>query len=864
LLLSVAGAALFLALASASSPLFLSSAGNAALAKGIEGPCFWGVGLQVNSNGPLVDDPGRGVIADELLLEKDERLRRLAAPISRLGPPVRTVLTSAVQVARPGASGESSSVRLMSRSGALSHVRVVAKAGGEGVWLTDRSAESLQVRPGEDVILRANTVRDGRLRVRRARVRVAGIYRDLRTQPLSDFWCSQFFVFRPRVPLDTPPPVLLADPELLKRIGRRLGETDAKFTWEFPLRTEGLTLAEAETLAPRIDQNKIQLALGGSYRGLGRASSALPFISQQARETVVALEGSVRTVSIAGTIVALVVVAAAGVHWVTRRRTEVALLSAQGVGPARMAAKALLETAIPVAVAAAIGWAGTILLVKLLGPTPLLETGAPGSAARQVLWTSGLALCLLSVVAAVSARRDVEAPPSRAREALGRAPWEIAVLALAAASLYEILTRGTAPVTGRAGPPKVDFLLLLFPILFVTGASGLVARGVRRVLPRLRAASRSWPPSLYLAANRLAGASRVAVALVTAAALSVGILTYAGALASSVKATSQAKSSVFTGSDVVVTLADNVPIPESLAATSTKVTRTEAVFLPDQIRVDVLGIDPSTFSRAAFWDESFASKGLQELLGGLRSSPSASAASAVMAGGVLQSAGTLDFPAADEIRIVSVDFVRAFPGMRSDRPLLVVDRNVLNDREIRGIPVLWARGEPGTVLRALREAGAPVIQEVSGSEVQATPGFLSLSWTFGFLLALGVATGLIALVGTLLYLEARQRSREVSYALSRRMGLSRAAHRLAVALELLGLLAAGFIAGVTLSWLAIRVVYTQLDPMPQLPPPPLFRMPLLLLSVTAAALPLASALGAWRVQRTADRVNVAEVMRLAG
>ncbi|MGH2572432.1 MAG: FtsX-like permease family protein, partial [Actinomycetota bacterium] len=752
LLLSVGGAALFLALASASGPLFLSSASNAALAKGIEGPCFWGVGLQVISNGPLVDDPGRGIVAAEALSAKEGRLRGLTAPISRLGPPVRTILTSAVQVARPGGGDEAFGVRLLSRTGALSHIQAVGTAGAEGVWLPDTSAESLQVRPGEEVILRSNTVRDGRLRVRRARVRVAGIYRDLRTQPLSEFWCSQFFVFRPRSGLDNPPPVMLIDSALLMRIGRRLGETDAKFTWEFPLRAAGLTLTEAENLAGRLDPNKIQMALGGSYRGLGRATSELPIIAQQARETVVALEGSVRTVSIAGGIVALVVVAAAGVHWVTRRRTEVALLSAQGVGPARMAAKALLETVIPVAVAAAIGWAGTIWLMKVLGPTPLLEAEAPGSAARQVLWTAGFALSLLSVVAAISARRDVEALPSRAREALGKAPWEIAVLALAAASLYEILTRGTAPVSGRAGPPKVDFLLLLFPILFVAGASGLAARGVRRVLPRLRAASRSWPPPLYLAANRLAGASRVAVALVTAAALSVGILTYAGALASSVKATSQAKSSVFTGSDVVVTLADDVPVPESLASTSTKVIRTEAVFLPDQIRVDVLGVDPNTFSRAAFWDESFASKDLQELLGGLRSSPGASAASAVMAGGALQSAGTLDFPAADEIRIVSVDFVRAFPGMRSNRPLVVVDRNVLSDPEIRGIPVLWARGEPAEVLRALREAGAPVIQEVSGAEIQATPGFLSLSWTFGFLLALGVATGLIALVGTLLYL----------------------------------------------------------------------------------------------------------------
>jgi putative ABC transport system permease protein len=862
LLLSVAGAALFLALASASSPLFLSSAGNAALAKGIEGPCYWGVGLQAIRNGPLADDPDPEFPLDAAgwLLAREQLLRRTTDDIPRLGPPVRTMLSSAVEVARTGADGGAFRVRLLSRTGSLSHVQRVSTGGGEGVWMPDTSAEALQVRPGDEVLVRSNRVEEGRVVPRRARVRVAGIYRDLRSRPLSEFWCSQFFVFRPRRPLDTPPPVLLADPELLKRIGRRLGERDATFTWEYPLRTEGLTLAEGEALAVELAQIRLEL---GTFAGGFRARSELPVIAQQAGQTVVALEGSVRTVSIAGTIVALVVVAAAGVHWVTRRRTEVALLSAQGVGPVRIAAKALLEGAIPVAVATAIGWAGTIWLVKLLGPSPLLEAGAPDSAARQVLWTAVLALCLLSAVAGVSARRDVEARPSRTLETLGRAPWEIPVLALAAASLYEILTRGTAPVEGPAGTPKVDALLLLFPILFLAGAAGLAARGVRRALPRLRTASRRWRPPLYLAANRLAGASRIAVVLVTASALSIGILTYAGSLASSVRATSEAKSSVFTGSDVAATLARDVPVPERLSSTSTKVIRTEAVFLPDQVRVDVLGVDPRTFARAAFWDESFASKGLQELLDGLSSSPSASAASAVMAGGALQSAGTLDFLAADEIRIVSVEFVRAFPGMRANRPVVVVDRRVLEERET-GVPVLWARGEPEEVLRAIERAGGTVLQAVSGSEVQATPGFLSLSWTFGFLLALGVATGLIALVGTLLYLEARQRSREVSYALSRRMGLTRTAHRLAVALELLGLLAAGFIAGVTLSWLAIRVVYTQLDPMPQLPPPPLFRMPLLLLSVTAAALPLASALGAWWVQRTADRVNVAEVMRLAG
>ena len=43
-----------------------------------------------------------------------------------------------------------------------------------------------------------------------------------------------------------------------------------------------------------------------------------------------------------------------------------------------------------------------------------------------------------------------------------------------------------------------------------------------------------------------------------------------------------------------------------------------------------------------------------------------------------------------------------------------------------------------------------------------------------------------------MYLEARQRSREVSYALARRMGLARRAHRRSIALELGAILLVSF------------------------------------------------------------------------
>src|SRR5262249_29271371 len=136
-------------------------------------------------------------------------------------------------------------------------------------------------------------------------------------------------------------------------------------------------------------------------------------------------------------------------------------------------------------------------------------------------------------------------------------------------------------------------------------------------------------------------------------------------------------------------------------------------------------------------------------------------------------------------------------------------------------------------------------------------------WTFGFLEGLGVMTGVIALGGVLLYLEARQRQREVSYALARRMGLKRRAHRGSVMVELAGMLLISFVLGSALAEIAGRLVYDKLAPLPSLPPPALFRVPIGLLGLVVVVLVVASAVGGWRVQRAADRARVTEVMRVA-
>jgi hypothetical protein len=142
--------------------------------------------------------------------------------------------------------------------------------------------------------------------------------------------------------------------------------------------------------------------------------------------------------------------------------------------------------------------------------------------------------------------------------------------------------------------------------------------------------------------------------------------------------------------------------------------------------------------------------------------------------------------------------------------------------------------------------------------------FVAQAWTFRLLSALGVLAGMVALVGLVLYAQAHQRGRVIAYALTRRMGLNRAAHRRSVLWELAGLLGFAFLLGAGLAVVAAAAVLPHLDPMPELPPGLGLELPGLVLGATLACVLLAALAGAVLVQRAADRAKVAEVMRLAG
>ena len=150
---------------------------------------------------------------------------------------------------------------------------------------------------------------------------------------------------------------------------------------------------------------------------------------------------------------------------------------------------------------------------------------------------------------------------------------------------------------------------------------------------------------------------------------------------------------------------------------------------------------------------------------------------------------------------------------------------------------------------------------MTAQEVASTPALLSVSWLLGLTEALGGLVGIVTLVGLLLFLHTRQRSRVVSRALAGRMGLSPRAHLASIVVEVATMLLTALVLGAALALGAARLVVTSLDPLPDIPPHPTMRIPVGGLALLAAAVVVVAVGAALLVQRASDRTKVAEVIR---
>ncbi len=156
----------------------------------------------------------------------------------------------------------------------------------------------------------------------------------------------------------------------------------------------------------------------------------------------------------------------------------------------------------------------------------------------------------------------------------------------------------------------------MFPVLFLTTMVAVAARLLGLALGPLGPASRRWPSALFLAVRRVARHRGAVIGMVAASALATGVFGYAATVHRSMDASLHAKAQAYLGSDVVVRIPPDAPIPAALADRSTSVDYYSSAWVDvgERVQVNVFAIDPATFAQAAFWDPSLASVSLPEIL----------------------------------------------------------------------------------------------------------------------------------------------------------------------------------------------------------------------------------------------------------
>ncbi|MFA9431241.1 hypothetical protein [Egicoccus sp. AB-alg2] len=308
-------------------------------------------------------------------------------------------------------------------------------------------------------------------------------------------------------------------------------------------------------------------------------------------------------------------------------------------------------------------------------------------------------------------------------------------------------------------------------------------------------------------------------------------------------------------------------VDEAPPAGTTQLLRARGRVAPSDAEVDVLLVTPESFAQVAFWRRDLVGTPLDGLLARLAGGEGRLP---VLVAGAQDEPAALDVPGFG-VPVEVVGRAEALPGQAAGRPLLVASLQTAEALAVAGGAdglararwrgEIWATGDDAEDRLAVAGVDAETVRTAAAEATR--PRLVAVSWALGALQALGaLATGL-ALLGVLLFVAVRQRDLQVSYALARRMGLTSRAHALALVVEVLVLLLLALGLATALGLFAAAAVGGGIDPLPELLPGPRVVLPGTVLLVLVGALAAGGIAGAAALQRSADRADVAEVLRRA-
>ncbi|QSB13802.1 ABC transporter permease [Natronosporangium hydrolyticum] len=895
-------AAMVAALPAAAAPIFLSSAEHATLHRQIDQTCPGFVGVQVTGELAPVGQQGS---LDAVLGEDRFRGREAAvaahAPAG-FDPPVNTGYGEVdVELTdRPLPNPDLSGLLLLARDDFADHIEVVDGAASpaeqDGLWLPDEYAEAQQIQIGDELELAARGADLGSWHtyeqdeqgllplpeVGSVTLPVAGIYRDLRASPDPPYWCGVAQVYRgSEDPFDDnlPPPAAMVTPETLLAVGDAT-QLRAGQQLELTLTDPDLTSPAAAEVAE--GAAALQATLYSEYRDLFpntfldevTFSSRLDRFQQRAELVRSGIVPPVLPITAAGTLVGLAVTGAAAFYWAQRRRRELAVLAAHGVSASAIGAKAVFEALPALLLGTVTGWLTAWGLVASVGPSPVLAQGTLATAALAAGVTGTIGVLLVGLLAAGRARGLVDTPPASRRVGWWRKlPWELTLFGGAAASWFIFADDQVSDtvVGGVGSVAHIPAGLLLTPILIIIAITILGARIAAALLRRPGPDRPARGTARYLAWRRISRAAVATTVLAAATAMPVAMAAFGATATGTIHTTAEAKLQFNLGSDTVISYLRPIdrerdeqppppPIPDQLAGQSTEVLRLNQQRL-DGLTVDLLAVDLTSFTDGAFWDPRISGPDL------------ATAVDQLADGGTMTVVANRRFepgPATLEVRgepiEVAVAATRPLPGAQAAYPLVIVDRDRLAaklDESYLDLftPQIWIAGEPAETLATASAAGLPLTYSSSIEEHRAGAVYEPVTYTFQYLTALSIFTGLIAAIGLLLYLEARTAAHRRAYVLLRRLGLGPGQHRRAMLLEIGAPVATGLLVGVAAAVTLAYTLRSGFDIHPTRFPGTLLVLPVTATGVITATAIVIAVLAAVLTHHRIHHTNPAEVLR---
>jgi putative ABC transport system permease protein len=879
-LAALAVAALLLAVALAAYPLFISASASTLVDAEIAEPLVtrYGAGVSYRDGALSLAEaapPGTGAAAP-LHERRGQVFSRLVSADPRLGPSVATAMGPRVAVSHADRPQEFRSGILFAGTDAADHVQMVRGSAGSGALLPDLIADALGIEPGDEVVLEG--ARGS------ASLPVDGVYEALYSRPRTGYWLRWANQIYPQCEDCAPPPqFVILGRALMLELSATFGAETAVFLWQAPVApATSLSLDDARDLRafvaglrremarPDTSTGRIMACCSGLPSGSGiTVTSSLGRVIRQVDERIRAVEAPGRLLRAAAVAVGVTVVAGAALFGLVSRRTEWRLRFAHGTGPLAGAALGAMESVLPAVVGASVGLGAAWALVRLFGPDAPLASTSVATAVRGGALAAGLSIAVVALVSGAALLGHVGQHRSRLA-VLARAPWEVPLLGLALYAAGKLGTGGSLVPEDAGARPSL--FLLLFPVALIGGVGLLGARLFREGSRSLRERSGGLAPPAYLAVQRLAGAPDLSVLLVAASALCIGVFVQAQTVVRSLDRSVEAKARTFVGSEVLAWVAEDTEVPSDARIPMTKVTRRPRVgtLLPSELSFDLLVVDAPTLAGAAYWNDGFSGREIEELAAALRR-PAPTGLPVVVAGPDPPGIGAIEV-GTTRLPVDVVAATEAFPGMISERPLLVADAGAVVDATggsefvlggSNATTELWIPAGRAEALAELSRLDVPVFQVTSAEEVEDIPYIATVIDTFLVLNALGLGTLVLVLAALLVYLQARQRSQIVSYGLSLRMGLDPRGHRRSLLLELGSMLAAAAVLGGGLAVAASSLMVPRLDPLGAIPPEPTMDLPIVRLVVLVAALAAVAVGGAWLAGRRARAARLGEVMRVA-